>query len=163
MRKPTKEDLLWCEKNAPAYEIGKSAQAMKRSNPTAKLGLYLGDFDEITPADSVFLTLCRTECDILVVLIPSDYSMRINGQKPRFSTDERLFRLGSLSVVGFTSSFDEADPTLAISKIGPDIVFYGRTEKDIDNYKLMLNKDKLFEIETPFRETRKFVYWSLEG
>lgn len=136
---------------------------MKRRHPLSKFGLYVSDFDKLDPSDTVFLTLCRTECDILVVAMPTDYSMRLNGKKSLFSTDERSFRVGSLTVVNFICRFDEESPSLAIDKINPDFIFYGRRKNDKDQYADILQKNKLFEIKYPWSDDGTPAYKFNDG
>ena len=125
---------------------------MKRSHPISKIGLYVSEFGDLTPSDSVFLTLCRTECDMLIVLMPTDYSLRLQKKKSAYSTDERSFRVGSLTVVNFVSHYDEESPSLGIDKINPDFIFYGRNPYDIEEYSEILQKDKLRKIDYPWGE-----------
>lgn len=153
-KEPTKADLLWDEKVVDSFEIGSSIRSMKARNPQAKIGLYCGDFQDLTPADCVFLQLCRSSCDLLVAIVPTDYSLRTQGKIPRFSTAERTFRLGSIVSIQFICLFDEESPSLCIDSIDPDFIFYGRTRNDEDQYSSIIQKDKLTLVNYPWRDER---------
>lgn len=153
-RKPTKEDLLWEEKVVSPYQIGQSVTSLKRREPLVKIGFYAGDFQELTPVDCVFLRRCRTECDLFVIGLQTDYAMRMSDKTVRHSTDERAFRLGSMVYTNFICLYDEETCNLCIDKIQPDFIFYGRTQTDKEQYDQILQKDKLVLVDYPWREER---------
>lgn len=153
-KKLTKKDLLWDEKSVSYFEIGRSIRSVRAKDPTVKIGFYAGDFDELTPADCVFLQLCRTRCDIFVLAMPTDYSMRLNKKIPTFPTLERIFRMGSMVYTNYIVPYDEQDCSLCLSSVDPDFVFWGRTQGDKEMYSMSLNKDKLTFIEYPWRNKR---------
>ena len=153
-RQLSKSDLLWDEKVVDAYEIGQSVQSLRKRKPGVKIGLYCGDFQELTPADCVFLQLCRSSCDLFVVVIPTDYSLRLTDKILRFSTDERAFRVGSLVSVQYISLFDEESCGLCIDKVDPDYIFHGRTMNDQEVYSDILQKGKIQLIEYPWCSER---------
>ena len=153
----TKEQLLFDNKFRDDFELGRSIKAVKQGRILTKIGMYVSDFDDLTPADCVFLQLCRSNCDLLLVSIPSDYSMRQNGKSPRFPLSERIFRLGSLYCVDYVAAFDEETCSLSVDKVDPDFIFYGRTDGDDSALESLLStqKQKLKLIEYPWREERK--------
>jgi len=102
----------------------------------------------------VFMQLCRSACDLFIVGIPTDYSLRLNDKVPGFSTQERAFRIGSLVCVQYISLFDEETCNFVIDSIDPDYIFYGRTMNDLETYEHILQKKKLTLIEYPWREER---------
>lgn len=155
-RQYTKADLLFEEKFRDDFEIGESLRIVKRGHVSAKAGIYVGDFDELTPADCVFLQLCKSSCDFLIVAIPTDYSGRLSGKSFRFNTEERVFRLGTLYPVDFIVAFDEKDCGLCLDKIDPDFIFHGRTMDDMSTYssRAELSKNKFVLIDYPWREER---------
>lgn len=153
-KQPTKSDLLWDEKAIEPNYLGLSVKQLKMINPTAKVGLYVGDFDELTPSDCVFLQLCRVECDILVVAIPDGMSLRLQNKSAKYDTAERAFRLGSMSFVSYLVKFSEEIPSLVLDTVQPDFIFYGRTANDKEQYSYILQKDKLTFIDYPWRDER---------
>jgi bifunctional ADP-heptose synthase (sugar kinase/adenylyltransferase) len=150
----TKQDLLWDEKYRDEFEIGNSINAVRMGRPMVKFGLYISEFDEVTPADCVFLQLCKSNCSNFIVGIPTEHSLRLNGKTPRFSTSERIFRLASLYCVDWIISFDEQSCALAVDKVSPDFIFYGRTTNDKSAYDLLIDKSKLTLVDYPWREER---------
>lgn len=150
----TKDDLLWDEKVVDSYEIGFSIQSLRKSRPGAKIGIYCSDFQEMNPADCVFLQLCRSSCDLFIVGIPTDYSLRIQGKVPRFNTKERSFMAASHVAVQYVSLFDEETCNFCIDSIDPDFIFHGRTMGDISYYDNILQKGKLQLVEYPWRLER---------
>lgn len=154
-RTPTKEQLLWDEKVVDVHEIGRSVKSLKARNPLFKVGFYVSDFDDLTPADCVYLQLCRTNCDLLILGIPTDYSIRLNKKNSIFSTAERCFRMGSMSYVNYITVFDEETCGFLTSVIDPDMIFYGRTQNDKEKYDSILIKDRLKFIEYPWFEERR--------
>ena len=122
---PSKEELLYDPQIRNAMSVGNAIQALKKHKRLTKIGFTNGKFRVLTPAHCVFLTLCRTQCDILVVGVNSDYSLRLLEQPAQFTTQERAFALASLAPVNYVVPFDEETPYLAISTIRPDVVFKG--------------------------------------
>lgn len=153
-KKLSKADLLWDEKVVDHREIGQSIRGLKARNPLVKIGFYAGDFDLLSPADCVFFQLCRSSCDLFVVGLQSDYSMRLNGKVSTFPTAERAFRMGSMVYVNYIVLYDEKDAALCTTVVDPDYLFYGRTQGDESRYEGVLDKEKLFHIEYPWREER---------
>lgn len=153
-RQLSKEDLLWDEKVVDSYEIGKSIQSLRKSRLGAKVGIYCSDFQDLTPADCVFLQLCRSNCDLFILGVPTDYSLRLSEKVPRFNTKERSFRVASHVAVNYISLYDEESCNFCIDSIDPDFIFYGRTAGDIHYYDDILQKNKLQLIEYPWRDER---------
>ena len=122
---PTKAELLYDPKIRDSFSLGNSIQSLRKTKPGIKIGFANGTFKVLTPAHCVFLTLCRTKCDLLVVGVNSDYSLRLNGKKSPFDAKERAFALASLHPVDYVSIFDEETPALCIANIDADLVFKG--------------------------------------
>lgn len=129
---PSKEELLYDPKVRGSLSIGNSLQILKRRNPLMKVGFTNGCWRTLTPAHCVFLSLCRSRCDLLVVGMNSDYSLRLLGRESPFTDKERAFMLASLSIVDYVTVFDEETPSLCISNISPSFVFKGPDYKKED-------------------------------
>lgn len=124
-RIPTKSELLYDPKIRSAHSIGDALQNIRKTNHSMKIGFTNGKFRTLTPSHCVFLSLCKTKCDLLIVGVNSDYSLRLNKSSSKFTGQERAFSLASLSVVDYVCVFDEETPHLAITDIQPDVVFKG--------------------------------------
>lgn len=122
---PTKSELLYDPKIRSPHSLGNALQAIKQTKHGLKVGFTNGKFRTLTPAHCVFLSLCKTKCDILIVGVNSDYSLRLNGSESKFTGQERAFALASLSFVDYVCLFDEETPNLAITDIQPSCVFKG--------------------------------------
>lgn len=121
----SKKELLTDPTIREAFSLGNSIQMLKRRNPRTKIGFTNGKFRALTPAHCVFLSLCKTKCDILIVAVNSDYSLRMLGKTSKFSSQERAFSLATLAVVDYVTIFNEETPALCISSINPDVIFKG--------------------------------------
>ncbi len=128
----SKDQLLSDMKIQDAAVIGESIRYLRREKATVRIGVYCGRFPTLTARECVFLGLCRTKCDMLVVLVESDYSARLKkeGSLCKQSTKERMFAVASLPFVDWVASYDEDVPDLALSIISPDVVYHGMVEGD---------------------------------
>lgn len=146
----TKEELLWDPKVQDAHTIGESIHFLKRQKPLLKVGVYIGRFDRISPKDCVFLSLARTQCDMLIVLLESSYSLRLKKEQSmvEYSEKERAFLLASLPFVDWVVTYDEESPDFALGTISPDKIFHGLYSND--GQMVTSKKDKLVLIEHPF-------------
>lgn len=146
----TKNELLDDPKFQHYSTIGDSLQFLKRRNTLLKVGLYIGRFNSLTAKDAVFLSLAKTKCNILVVGLQSDYSVRVNNEKSLFeaSAKERSFLVGSLPFVDWVYVYDEEHPELSVSTINPDYIFCGLYLDDNEIIKGF--DDKKVLIEHPF-------------
>jgi bifunctional ADP-heptose synthase (sugar kinase/adenylyltransferase) len=146
----TKEQLLADPKVQNASVVGDSIHFLRRQKPLTKIGVYVGRFPSISPKDAVFLSLCRTKCDMFIVLLESDYSVRLKAEQSlvEYPAKERAFTVASLPFVDWVILYDEETPDLALSEISPDFVFYGLYSDD----EMVINtkKDKLKKIVHPF-------------
>lgn len=149
----TKDQLLYEPKVRAGWSIGTSIASIKQKNITWKIGLVHFDSENIEVGDCVFLSLARTKCDLLIVLVPSDIALREQKKKFRFDLAERCFTLASLSSVDYIVPYDEATPQLILAAVGPDIVYRGRI-KDEDISWTSLSKVEKVDIEHPFQERK---------
>jgi len=163
-----KEEFLLDPKIRESFQLGNSIQGLKKRNPVIKIGFTNGKFRTITPSHCVFLSLCKTKCDILVVGLNSDYSLRLLNSQSKFDTKERAFALASLIPVDYVTVFDQDTPHLCISSINPDIVFKGPDYKpnevvssgkpvEIINHPFDIHVSDLEDKETPKK------YFNIEG
>jgi bifunctional ADP-heptose synthase (sugar kinase/adenylyltransferase) len=146
---PTKQQLLDDPKVQNCDIVGESIHFLRRQKPLIKIGFYAATFDRLRPKDAVFLSVARTKCDMLVVLLPTSYSLRLQKNydaHPEFN--ERAFLVASLPFVDWVCAYDEETPDLAADKINPDYIFYGCDARDENN--MLTKRDKLVMIEHPF-------------
>lgn len=125
-----KEDYLYDARILPALKVGAAIQLMKRYNPLAKIGFTNGTFKILTPAHCVFLSLCKSKCDLLIVGINSDYSLKLLNREAPFSTQERAFAVASIVGVDYVCPFDEETPGVIINQLAPSVIFKGYDYKD---------------------------------
>lgn len=151
----TKEQLLYEPKVRAGWSVGNSLSIVKKQNLTCKIGCAHFDHDNIEVGDCVFFSLARTKCDMLVVLIPSDLSLRLNKKNFKFDLAERCFSLASLSVIDYIVPYDEESPNLILNAINPDILYHGRMQNENTDWANLSNVKKI-EIKHPFRE-RKLI------
>jgi bifunctional ADP-heptose synthase (sugar kinase/adenylyltransferase) len=154
-KKKTKEDLI-CDVKLQQYQvIGESAHFLKRRNVLAKIGLYIGRFPVLTPKDVVFLSLAKTKCDILIVALESDLSVRIKKEASlvQYPARERAFLVASLPFVDWVYLYDEEHPELSVQTINPDFIFSGLYSDDEKDIKVFTNR--IVKIEHPFELEEK--------
>jgi bifunctional ADP-heptose synthase (sugar kinase/adenylyltransferase) len=106
---PSKQDLLTDYKIQKYETIGNSVHSVKKTDFRVKIGLFLGRFDGLTPKDAVFLSLARTKCDMLIVALESDLSIRAKKETNQVdhSSQERAFLVASLPFVDWVYVYDE--------------------------------------------------------
>lgn len=147
---PTKDQLLSDPKIQNADVVGESIHFLRRRNALLKVGVYVGRFPALTPKDAVFLSLARTKCDMLIVALESDYSVRLKQEQSlvEHPSKERAFLVASLPFVDWVVLYDEEDPDLVISKINPNYIFHGLYSDD--DATVSLKRDLLTRIDHPF-------------
>lgn len=151
----TKEQLLSDPKIQTAEVVGDSIHFLRRQKPLIKIGVYVGRFPAITPKDAVFLSLCRTKCDMFIVILESDYSVRLKQEQSivQYTAKERAFTVASLPFVDWVCVYDEETPDLALNQIAPNFVFHGLY--DDDEEVINTQKDNLKKVEHPFAVTSR--------
>lgn len=92
-----------------------------------KIGFTNGCFDLIHVGHVKYLRAAKKLCDILIVAINSDKSVKgLKGNKrPLFPQDERAEILSAFEFVNYVVIFDELDPEKTISALLPDILVKG--------------------------------------
>lgn len=135
----------------PAMVVGDSIQFLRRQKPKTRIGFYAGRFSEITGVDCVFLSLCKTKCDLLIVAVESDYSARIKNESSlcKQRDKERLFALSTLTVVDYVVMYDEEDASSCLQIVNPDVVFRGLCEAN-EEAKFLRTTDKIELVDHPF-------------
>lgn len=161
----TKDQLLFDPKVRPAMELGDAVQSLRRQRAVgAKVGFTNGRFKVLTPSHCLFLAACKSKCDILIVGINSDYSMRLLKSPSIFDQKERAFALCALAVVDYVTIFDEETPFLTISEINPDVVFKGSDYKESDVVSAGCRVDIIdIPIKTHFSDVIDFEIKQREG
>ncbi len=91
------------------------------------VGATSGCFDILHAGHVMYLEEARKMCDILIVLLNSDKSVRaLKGtSRPINSQEDRATVLSALESVNFVLLFDEATPCRIYETIQPDIIIKG--------------------------------------
>jgi bifunctional ADP-heptose synthase (sugar kinase/adenylyltransferase) len=146
----SKDSLLFDPKIQDLDTVSDSLVFFRRRHPLAKVGIYVGKFPHLAPRDAVFLSLCKTKCDMFIVLLQSDYSARLSREQNLLEHDakERGFLVASLPVVDWVCMYDEDIADVAINKLEPSMIFHGLFNDD--NELIKFQRDKLVEISHPF-------------
>ena len=92
-----------------------------------KIGFTNGCFDLIHIGHIKYLRAAKKLCDILIVAINSDKSVKsLKGNKrPLFPQNERAEILSAFEFVDYVVIFDELDPEKTISTLLPDVLVKG--------------------------------------
>ena len=92
-----------------------------------KIGFTNGCFDLIHVGHIKYLRAAKKLCDILIVAINSDRSVKLlkGNKRPLFPQDERAEILSAFEFVDYVVIFDEPDPAKTISALLPDILVKG--------------------------------------
>ena len=92
-----------------------------------KIGFTNGCFDLIHVGHIKYLRAAKKLCDILIVAINSDRSVKLlkGNKRPLFPQDERAEILSAFEFVDYVVIFDELDPAKTISALLPDILVKG--------------------------------------
>jgi len=100
-----------------------------------RIGFTNGCFDILHPGHVRYLDEASKSCDILIIGVNSDESVkRIKGQDRPFNAERaRMEVLAGLESVDFLTIFEENTPEELIKDLGPDMLFKGGDwdEKDI--------------------------------
>ena len=92
-----------------------------------KIGFTNGCFDLIHVGHIKYLRAAKKLCDILIVAINSDKSVKLlkGNKRPLFPQDERAEILSAFEFIDYVVIFDELDPAKTISALLPDILVKG--------------------------------------
>ncbi len=132
------------------------------------IGFTNGCFDIIHKGHITYLFQAKEYCDILVVGVNTDESIRrIKGiKKPINSLEDRIIVLSAIEAVDFVTVFDEDTPENLIEYLKPDIYFKGGDYKDkvipemriIEKYRITYKVLSLI----PEVSTTKIIYRIIE-
>ncbi len=88
-----------------------------------------GTFDLLHPAHLEILERAKNHGDILLVLVNSDYSVRLNKdpRRPILPQEDRIKILSALEAVDYTLLFDEKEVFPLLQQLQPDIHVKGGT------------------------------------
>ena len=91
------------------------------------IGFTNGCFDILHVGHVQYLEQARSFCDLLVVGVNSDFSVkRLKGDtRPVNSEDARMKVLAALESVAYVTLFEEDTPLDLIKKLSPSIIFKG--------------------------------------
>ena len=105
--------------------------AMKK-NKNLKIGFTNGCFDIIHPGHIKLLREAKKECDILIVGLNSDYSVKINKgfNRPINNIFSRVEIIKSIEYVDLVCVFNEKTPLKLIKIIKPDLLIKGNDYKN---------------------------------
>ena len=118
-----------------------------------KIGFTNGCFDIIHPGHIDFLKKCKKQCELLIVGLNSDNSIKkMKGKnRPIINQKFRSYQLMNLNIVDLIIIFDQNNPLELIKFLKPDILFKGSEYKknEIIGEKFMLeSKKKTIRINT---------------
>ena len=104
-----------------------SVERMRKSRSSIKIGWTSGCFDLLHVAHADYLRAAKTMCDVLVVGINSDVSVRMlkGPTRPIITDNDRAELLSALTAVDIVVIFDEKSPIDIMRSLRPDIFFKG--------------------------------------
>ncbi|MFH1837509.1 MAG: D-glycero-beta-D-manno-heptose 1-phosphate adenylyltransferase [Candidatus Omnitrophota bacterium] len=104
----------------------------KKKEEGKVIGFTNGCFDILHPGHIRYLDAAKEECDILIIGVNSDDSVRgIKGKtRPINPEEDRLEVLGALESVDYLTLFSEDTPENLIADLTPDILFKGGDWKE---------------------------------
>lgn len=99
-----------------------------------KIGFTNGCFDILHAGHVKYLNEAKKECDVLIVGVNSDSSVRIiKGEKrPINNQNDRMEVLSAIECIDFITLFEEDTPQKLIEKLTPDVLFKGGDWKEND-------------------------------
>ncbi len=106
--------------------------SLKRSDK--KIGFTNGCFDILHPGHIIYLEKAKDICDILIVGINSDSSIKkIKGKnRPIMKEEARLLIVAALESVDYVIKFSQKTPLNLIKSIKPDILIKGGDWREED-------------------------------
>jgi rfaE bifunctional protein nucleotidyltransferase chain/domain len=107
-----------------------------------RIGYTSGVFDILHVGHVTYLEKAKLECDVLIVGVNSDSSVRSNKgeRRPIIGENERVVLLGALGCVDFVFVFSETNNNKNIETLKPDVYF-----KASDYEKATLSSAKIVE------------------
>ena len=118
----------------------------KKKFKNIRIGFTNGCFDLIHPGHINFFNNCKKKCDLLIVGLNSDHSIKqIKGiDKPLIKEKYRAIHLSNLIKIDYVIIFNELNPLKLIEFLEPDILFKGSEyqNKNIIGYEYMKKNNK---------------------
>ena len=125
-----KEEQLFINKKCSLLELKKIVADYKRKK--YKIGFTNGCFDIIHPGHIKLLREAKKDCDILIVGLNSDNSVKINKgfNRPINNIFSRVEIIKSIEYVDLVCVFNEKTPLKLIKIIKPDLLIKGNDYKN---------------------------------
>jgi D-beta-D-heptose 7-phosphate kinase/D-beta-D-heptose 1-phosphate adenosyltransferase len=128
------------------FKKKKKIPNFKKKFKNTRIGFTNGCFDLIHPGHINFFNNCKKKCDLLIVGLNSDHSIkRIKGiDKPLIKEKYRAIHLSNLIKIDYVIIFNELSPLKLIEFLEPDILFKGSEyqRKNIIGYEYMKKNNK---------------------
>lgn len=107
---------------------------IKAKHSGKTVGFTNGCFDILHVGHVRYLRDARSECDLLIVGVNSDDSVkRLKGpDRPVNRQDARMEVLSALECVSYVTMFEEDTPETLIKLLTPDVIFKGGDWKEAD-------------------------------
>jgi D-beta-D-heptose 7-phosphate kinase/D-beta-D-heptose 1-phosphate adenosyltransferase len=128
------------------FQEKKKIPNFKKKFKNINIGFTNGCFDLIHPGHIDFFDKCKKKCDLLIVGINSDNSIKlIKGiNKPLIKEKYRAIHLSNLTNVDYVIIFNELSPLKLIKFLKPDVLFKGieYQYRNIIGYEYMKKNNK---------------------
>jgi rfaE bifunctional protein nucleotidyltransferase chain/domain len=128
------------------FQHKKKIPDFKKKYKNIKIGFTNGCFDLIHPGHINFFNNCKKKCDLLIVGINSDHSIKnVKGiNKPLIKEKYRAIHLSNLIKIDYVIIFNELNPLKLIKFLKPDVLFKGSEYqyKNIIGYEYMKKNNK---------------------
>ncbi len=115
------------------YNYERLKLIIERNRQQGKIiGFTNGCFDILHKGHITYLYEAKNYCDILIVAVNSDQSVKRikNKNKPINPLEDRMLILASIEAIDFVVPFDEDTPIELIEYLKPDIYFKGGDYKN---------------------------------
>ena len=119
-----------------------------------------GCFDILHSGHIDFLTECRKRCDIFILGLNSDESIKKNkgDKRPIIPLRQRIYNLKALKLIDFVVVFEEKTPSNILEKLRPTILAKGDKDYTLDDIvgKEYAEKTELIST-TEYYDTTKII------
>lgn len=125
-----------------------------------------GCFDILHSGHIDFLTECRKRCDIFILGLNSDDSIKKNkgNKRPIIPLHQRIYNLKSLKIIDFVVVFEEKTPSSILESLRPTILAKGDKDYTLDEIvgKEYAERTELIST-TEYYDTTKIINTILEN
>ena len=125
-----------------------------------------GCFDILHSGHIDFLTECRKRCDIFILGLNSDDSIKKNkgNKRPIIPLQQRIYNLKSLKIIDFVVVFEEKTPSSILESLRPTILAKGDKDYTLDEIvgKEYAERTELIST-TEYYDTTKIINTILEN